>query len=439
MEKQRAKYGKGGMNRIPTDEKQTLRYWEFSRNADIHGETVRVKSTSTLADRDDAKDQCLERWHENVQRRRGSQPKKPPQKRKKGKPAPGWTIEQYSERWFDHVAYLSKDRKHYHRQRLNDHVLPYIGHIEMGELSPTDCEHLLRNTLVQKGLGDFGRAGVRKTLSQMLRHAREREHPPVIYHNPVRAEFAPTPKGRKREETDLVWERAAVAQQMLSQARDASQGGAQPFLHLWLRLNYMGLRRGEVSGLTWDKVKTGKNGTIKVHAQYLYRREWGGTRYTPTTKSEAGRREFGLTPQLNAALIAWRQEQSHLKALPGWKQQERDFVLTHKDGRPFSGNDQQKYWTDYKAEFFKDYPELKEAVEAGTWVQHFNRNITASLFKDWDIPYDDTRRILGHGDKAITEKIYTQTRPESLSGAVDTIGENFNSGEALQALQALRS
>lgn len=434
------KYAKGSFYRVPPEvegavEQPPLKYWEYAKSAEINGEKRRVKSTSVLEDEREAFMECVERWNANVERARANHVKKPTQKRASGKPAPSWTLAQYAAHWLKNSDHLTADRRHTTEQRLNQHVLPHVGNIRISDFSATDSQHLFKTVLVQKGLGAHGRANARKTLSQMLKYAREREHPPLLYHYPVLAEHARQPKGRKQEETELIWERAAVSQRMLSEAENASHGGAQPFLHLWLCLNFMGLRRAEISGLTWGKVRTGASGSIKIHGQYLYRREWRGSRYTGGLKTTNGRREFGLTEQLNAALIRWRQEQDELKDLPGWKPQDQDYVLTHPDGRPFTGNDQQEFWTEYKAEFFKGVPELAERVEASTWVQHFNRHITASLFKDWSISYEDTRRILGHGDAALTETIYTQTRPESLKETMKRISEGFANASNEQRFQ----
>lgn len=434
------KYGDGSWYAVK-DSNGEFQRWElllFTGTTES-GAKKRVKGTSRNPNELEAYVEARGRAEANKARALGLQPKKPKQKRAPGKPAPNWTIRQYAEHWLRHIEFLSEDRQHYHRQRLRDHILPYVGDMKIGEFSAHNSEHLFKNILVQKGLGGYGRSGVRKTLSQMFRHAREQEYPPLLFHHPIKGEHAPVPKGRKNdnEETDSIWKRANIAHKMLYEAKNADTGGHQPFLFLWLSLTFFGIRRAEISGLTWDKVSTAKNGTIKIHAQYLYRREWRGNRYTSDLKSSNGRREFPTSPHLQAALIMWRQEQERLKKQPGWQEQEHDYVLTHKDGRPFSGNDQNDYWTDYKQDFFKVNTELAKEADADNWVQHYNRHITASMFKDWGISYEDCRRILGHGDKAITEKIYTQTRPESLSKTIKNIGNWFQAESETVELELL--
>ena len=422
------KYGQGSWYAITDADNKFVR-WELL----LYHENKRYKGTSRLEDELDAYAEARARAEANKARALGASPKKPKVKRAKGKPTPQWTIREYAEHWLKHIEYLSKDRQHYHRQRIQDHILPYIGDIAIGELSAADCEHLFKTVLVQKGLGDYGRSEARKALTQMLTHAREREHPPLLFHKPVSPAMAPVPKGRKEDTQDsgIIWKRAEAAHKMLYEARTADEAWKQgkkqidPFLNLWLNLTFFGIRKGEMSGLTWDNIDLGENKSIKINGQIVYRREWRGSRYTTDLKTKDSRRQFGITNQLAAALILWKQTQDHLKKQPDWKPQDRDYVLTHKDGRAFIGNDQNEYWTNYKQDFFTRHPDLKTACDPENWVQHYNRHITASMFKDWGIPYEDTKRILGHGDKAITEKIYTQTRPESLNATIAAISENF--------------
>ncbi len=436
------KYGKGSFYRRPADPAEPLKYWEYAKAVeDENGNRRRVKATSTLEDAQDALQECLERWTANVTRTKPLSPQKPPQRRKGGKPAPAWTLERYAEHWLTHIeATRTKDQAHALRQRITKHVLPHIGGIAVGELSQQHTEALFRGTLKNQGYSTSTLSNVRKALAQMLRHARTYEQPPLLYHDPAPASIVEPAGGRKQKQsgTELIWKRAEAAHHMLLEAGTAEAPGkeANHFTHLWLRLNFFGLRKSEQAGLLWTRTAPPDHETLKIEAQFLYRRDLRGVRYTEDLKTGNSRREIPAPAQLRAALILWKQEQDALKQRPSWKRQEHDYVLTHEDGRPFSPNDADKFWKNYKAEFFKRHPDLEAQCEPDTWTIHDNRHITASLFKDWGVPYDDARRILGHGDRAITEKIYTQVRAESLNKSVDEISDSFKSEE--DVLRALK-
>lgn len=178
-----------------------------------------------------------------------------------------------------------------YRRRLDLHVRPHLGRVRVGDLKPRDVDACLRE-MVKAGLSTTTIAIVRETLAEALEWAVDLED---IARNPAKRVKAP--KGKPPVVRTPPEHEHAIA------FLDAAAGHPRaPFWHL---AAYLGLRRGEILGLTWPAIDLDR-AVVRVDAQL--KRE-GGAWAMDGTKTASGVRTLPLCGDLPDMLRARRERQ----------------------------------------------------------------------------------------------------------------------------------
>ncbi|MFE1556794.1 tyrosine-type recombinase/integrase [Streptomyces sp. NPDC058734] len=270
------------------------------------------------------------------------------------KPGKAWTVRTWLTHWVENVAPLAVNDNTMvgYRVAVRKHLIPGLGAHRLDRLKP---EHI--ETFYAKMQANGSKSGtahqVHRTFRTALNEAVRRGH---LGQNPVQLAKAPK-TGDYEVEPYTVQE----VQRLLS-AADRHRNSAR-----WAVALALGLRQGEVLGLTWDDVDL-EGGFLVVRRsrhrpQYAHGCEEPCGRkaagYCPerrrtnpelsTTKSRAGRRAVGLPDQLVDLL------RNHLKAqekerAAATRWQENRLVFPNEHGRSPSHRRDWAEWKDLLVE-----------------------------------------------------------------------------------------
>ena len=163
----------------------------------------------------------------------------------------------------------------------------------------------------------------------------------------------------------------------------------KPLIYLTL---YYGLRRGEAIGLKWSAIDF-KNNTLEINHTITCA---STTIAKDKTKTESGKREYIILPEIKEVLILIKAEQKKNKKFFGKSYNKTDYVFTWPDGRPYSPvYVSQSFQKNLKK---NDFPHIRF---------HDLRHSCASILYDkgWDLK--DIQTWLGHADIQTTANVYT--------------------------------
>jgi len=282
-----------------------------------------------------------------------------------------------------------------YRRRLKLHVRPFLGRSYIADLTPLAVQDWLR-ALVKAKLSTTTIAQARALLSEALEWAVDLE---LLDRNPARRIRTPrgkapvvrTPPARDDARAFL----AAAADHRLSA--------------LWHLAAYLGLRRGELLGLTWAAVDLDKK-ALRVEAQLI--RE-DGEWTLPDPKSEAGNRTLPLVDPLPGLLARRRREQieERLRA-PEWGP-DRDLVFTTPAGLPLE-----------PATVRQAQRRLAQAAELADISLHRYRHNVSTWLLEMGAPDRISRAFLGHATRDVSGR-YQHVGVEMLRPYAERIAERW--------------
>ncbi len=340
------------------------------------------------------------------------------------------TVSEYAEKWLARQHQLRPNSVTLYRVELN-YALEVIGAKKVKDVRPQHIKDLLahlarRSMKSQRGKDGTGRTMAPRTQAKVLTRLRtlfrEAVADQIIYVSPMDA--VKKPKTTLPESAGLVLDfgEAARLQELGMALQDA--GLARLFPALFTAVG-VGLRRGEVMGLTWDHLDLDA-GLMRVRRQLTSR----GETSRPTLadlKTPHSRRDIHLPRSLVAAL---HQHQAHQQAEAqqmGWTWRPDGPVFATAQG-DWTHPDNLKRaltnivaWSDPKtferrARYIRGSvpPEkvarLEAAVRAGTKLPdvtpHDLRHTYATLALRRRVPVEVVSKTLGHARVSITLDIY---------------------------------
>ena len=306
------------------------------------------------------------------------------------RPAPErMTVGEYLDLWMSErvpgtVTIRTED---YYRQIVRLHLKPLLGHVRLNRLAPADVSRLLA-TMEQRGYSPATRRSVRATLRRALRIA---EQDGILARNV--AAIAEGPKMDHREGRTLTPEQArrfleAVRNHRLSAAYNVTLA--------------LGLRRGEVLGLSWADVEPNGNGggVLTVRRQLV--RDPDGL-HLVNLKTRGSRRTLHLSATLMSILELHRDQQAFEAESAGdaWSN-EHDLMFTSTGGRPL----------DVDA-FGQSVPRICKEIGLGHWSIHELRHSCASLMLHEEVPLEVVSEAMGHSSIRMTKDVYGHLMPRS--------------------------
>jgi integrase len=312
-------------------------------------------------------------------------------------PSDSQTVEQWFGYWLENLAVRTVRPKTLggYRSVIKMHVNPVIGKVPLTKLTPA---HIRRVTdkLALTHSSTYA-LNAHRVMSSGLTDA-EREG--RIFRNPAKLTKAP----RKRLAELEVLTTAEAAQFI-------RQFGDDPSAFMWATFLLTGARRGELLGLTWDRVTdelelswqlqrhtVGKDGGLVAPSDYEHKHLTGGL-YLTRPKSGAGWRVVPLVDPLRSILQRWR------LVAPA---NEYGLVFARPDGQPIDPDSATKAWPEFLAA-----AGITKAVRL-----HDLRHTAVDLLYEAGVPEVVIQEIVGHSSRSVTRGYKSRGNREQLEKAM---------------------
>lgn len=171
--------------------------------------------------------------------------------------------------------------------------------------------------------------------------------------------------------------------------------------HAW-ELALYGLRRGEIAGLTWDRVDL-KARTLAVANNRV---SAGGATVENDPKSPASRRELPLPARLVTVLRAAKKRQAAERLALGEHYGSGDYVVSNEVGEPYNPAVLSRYWAD-----------AVKAAGVRHIKLHGGRHTAATLMHLDGVPVAVIAAWIGHSDPTLTLRVYAHSQADALKSA----------------------
>ncbi len=266
-------------------------------------------------------------------------------------------------------------------------VVPYVGHIKLIDLTPANVTEMLA-ALQAQGLSANSRSLARRTLARALKRA---EQEGWVVRNAAR--LADGPRGGTHEQRHLTIDEAEAL--LVAIKGDRLEGPITVQLAL-------GLRRGEVLGLTWSMVDLdGEYPQLHVRKQ-LQRRKGQGL-VLDSLKTKKSQRTLALPLPL-AELIRdekKRQRRDRLRVGGAWDDG-WDLVFATPIGTPIDPDN-----------YRHGVSTLAKKAEIGHIGTHTLRHSSGSFLYALGVPTKTIAEILGHSSTRVTEDVYVHVQQQA--------------------------
>lgn len=261
---------------------------------------------------------------------------------------------------------------------IENHITPAIGEVELQKLTPQHLQRYYAGLMREKGLSSNTVRKHHDLLNAALKMAVKQG---VLLQNPAAAVEPP-----KVVRPEIHY----YSMEDLERLFHLAEGTR---LELLIKLaGYLGLRREEILGLTWDCVDL-ENRRLEVLA---VRTAAGKDVVVKEPKTSTSRRVLHMPEDLVSLLKKTREQQLRNQSLLGREYQVNDYVVTHEDGRPVRPN----YASELFVKFIRDH-------DLPPLTLHGLRHSFAGIANARGIPMYDIGKALGHSSPATTSKIYT--------------------------------
>lgn len=286
--------------------------------------------------------------------------------------------------------------------RMRRHVIPTIGAVPIGKLTPEHVRMLVAK-LSGACLSATTVAMVRDTLSTAMRRAVKDR---VIPFNPVEAVDA-VPRSRRQKYR-------LTAEEARTLLRAAA---GEPLEALYVVTLRAGLRQSEVLGLRWRDVDL-EGGALSVTSALVRVTGQGLRDFDP--KSAASAATIPLPPAAIAALRAQRTRQLELRFRAGAMWQDTGYVFTTELGTPISASNL------LRRSFYPLCARAGIPTRPGLRF-HDLRHACGSLLIAEGVKPKLVQAILRHSKLSTTMDLYVHAYDEDLRGAVGALDRALGS------------
>ena len=317
--------------------------------------------------------------------------------------ARGQTVAGYLDDWLTHVLPargVSPATASNYATVVATHIVPVLGNHRLDQLRAEHVEKMLR------AMADAGEARstvrlARTVLGMALAHAERRD---LVLRNAAR--LAVLPPGAKRESRSLT---ADQARALLAAADGERLEGA------WVVMLCLGLRPGEVLGLTWKYVDLDVGRLTVAQAQ---RRE-PGRLVLGEPKTRKSRRTLDLPVLVVDALRAHRTRQAAERLVAGELWVDLDLVFPSERGTLMDPRN-----------FRRQFDRVAKAAGLDDLHPHLLRHSAVSLLSAAGVPLEQVADVAGHATTAMTEGVYRHAVGPSVGAHVAAMNALFGSASA---------
>ena len=299
--------------------------------------------------------------------------------------------------WLDRLlpGTVSPRTERIYRNAVERYLVPTVGSIRLSRLSPADVSEML-SSMEAAGYAPETRRIARAVLRRALRRA---EQEGILTRNV--AAIADGVKLPRRERRTLT---PAEAKTFLAAVRDERLEAA------YVVALALGLRRGELLGISWDDVEfDGPMPVVRIRRQLL--RHGGQGLLLADLKTAGSRRTLHLSRPVVDHLRVHRERQcDEVSACRVWRNP-ANLVFTSTIGTPL----------DPEA-FGRTVPRICKRAGLGHWSIHELRHSCASLLLAMGVPLEVVSDTLGHASIRVTMDVYGHLLAPSRMHAAETMG-----------------
>ena len=323
----------------------------------------------------------------------------------KAAPVERWTVQRWAtERYLPSlVESREPNTVASYRKVLDTDVAPHVGAIALDRLTVDDV-NMLDRILVARGLALGTRRHARGLLGRIVRHAKSKR---IV-------SYDVTADADKLSRDDRDRTKGTLQPEQVRAVLTAAKGTSwEPHLAL---LGLLGLRRGELLGLSWEAVDLDA-ATLRIERSMVTLP--GAVRHLGRPKTAGSRRTLRLEPKLVALLRQHRVRQvtQALAVGPDWSGTWVDaqgvtvtLVFTDEAGRPLP------------AHRLNDALErIAATTDVGHVTPHVFRHSAASLMIADGMDLAAVGSVLGHASPAVTMSIYAHAIERTKAAATDSI------------------
>ena len=271
------------------------------------------------------------------------------------------------------------------------YVIPALGHMRLVDVETSTIDKWLFG-LQQLGLSAITRKKARQNAYSIFKFGIKQR---LILVNPVSGSIVP-----KRDKNFATQVQDPLSKnEWMDYLEKFRETPLDTFVHIGALL---GLRRGEIIGLSWNDIDFDSNYLYVRHsARELTVRRPDGSSQTTLVLNDPKTKHSRRKVEMNVALVEslrrqqLRQRKAKLAAGSAWS--ETDAVFTSSVGtRLFPSN------------VHKQYKKLTQSLGLRYVRIHDLRHTVAHLLLDDEVPLESVSRLLGHSSLSITMDIYAQ-------------------------------
>lgn len=310
------------------------------------------------------------------------------------------TVAAFLDHWLAHVAWprLRFTTARTYAGVVGHLIRPVLGGLPVRRLTTA---HLEKAQLVWQQAGV--RASMRRKAIEVLRSALNHAVALGLCPNNVARRASVPPKGNPPP----CWLELRAARAVLDDVRGHALECA------YVLAICLGLRRGEIAGLTWGDVDLRQR---KLSVRWNRTEYEGGTRLT-APKTAASRRTLALSETVVKALRKQRSRKLLKARRTATSLRADDAVLTTRTRRP--------YWTSY---LYRDFRDRQRRLGLTSMRFHDLRHTAASLMLAEGVPPRTVMEIMGHRNLAVTMLIYGHTNLEHQRAAARVLDRALRRG-----------
>lgn len=308
-------------------------------------------------------------------------------------------VKEYLIYWMDNYVKYNCEitTVHGYENIINNHVIPFLGQIELQKLQAIDIQRYYKHLLDIKKLSPNTvhkhHANIRKALDYALKHQ-------FVYRNVADAVTLP----KKRRFQGKAYNKVELNNLL------ALVKGTKIELPVLLAA-FLGLRREEILGLRWKSVDL-ENRIIYIDE---VRVRAGKNVVVKQPKTEKSQRSLYISDEIYTLLLELKQNQEKYKKALGKDYDKQGYLYTHDDGKPYRVNS--------ISDQFKKFLEKNNLPKIRL---HDLRHTFASILYNEGVDLKSISEALGHSDLGTTNKIYTHRFDKTHKDTVTIMSKVLN-------------
>lgn len=311
------------------------------------------------------------------------------------------TVNAWAEYWLENIKKPNVKLQTYngYREKLNLYILPVIGRMLLGEVSPIHCQDIL-NRMEAKNLSSSSIALARIVMAMLFRDAVDSE---MIIRSPVKRSVRS--KGIPREEKTVL---SREQQKNFLKYAESTR-----YYNQFALILQTGLRCAELNGLKWEDINFEKR-TVHVQRNLNYINKNGTYKWEPgPPKTSSGNRIIPLTDEAVKILLDQKEKCRAHKLV---NMDFAGYVFMNSKAKPITN---------------KEYNIALERISVKARIvnhitMHCLRHTFATRCAESGVSPKTLQYVLGHSDIKVTMELYVHATQEKIKEDFSLLGKTKN-------------